>query len=140
MLLAQCSIAVLKTFFLWIFKMFSLLSIQQIDNICGMFHKVEFFIILGISICSERSRTSLVRWWIWVFFQMVSHSHQITERKQTLQTIQQIGTHLLKVCIKDFFHLLITGKVKRWNQMKKECKVTLSKYIMWDSVLNCLFF
>ena len=33
MLLAQCSIAVFKTFFLCIFKMFSLLSIQQIDNI-----------------------------------------------------------------------------------------------------------
>lgn len=28
-----CSLAVLKTFFLWMFKVFSLLSIQQIDNI-----------------------------------------------------------------------------------------------------------
>ena len=33
MIQAQCSIAVLKTFFLWIFRVFSLLSIQQIDNI-----------------------------------------------------------------------------------------------------------
>ena len=30
--------------------------------------RVEFFIILGISFCSERSRTSLVRQWFWFFF------------------------------------------------------------------------
>ena len=33
MIQAWCPLAVLKTFFLWMFKVFSLLSIQQIDNI-----------------------------------------------------------------------------------------------------------
>lgn len=59
--------------------------------------RVELFITEGIFLLFQRNRIFLlVRQYDSVFFQILSHPHQVTDRKQSFQ---QISIHLLKVCI-----------------------------------------